>query len=120
MKENRLFFYIQKMLYKHFFFFQLKWTTLSSYAWIIDAYENLWSHQRHRRRHQNVEEPLSKRLKPNDDQTNKVCSIQARLAEHEGVCSLYLLFVDGTNTDAANQIGQYIKNQFPTYCQSLE
>jgi hypothetical protein len=49
-----------------------------------------------------------------------VCSIQARLAEHEGVCSLYLLFVDGTNTDAANQISQYIKNQFPTYCQSLE
>jgi hypothetical protein len=120
MKENRLFFYIQKMLYKDFFFFQLKWTTLSSYAWIFDAYENLWSHQRHRRRHQNDEEPSSKRLKPNEDQTNKVCSIQARLAEHEGVCSLYLLFVDGTNTDAANQISQYIKNQFPTYCQSLE
>ncbi len=85
----------------------------------MDAYENLWSHQRRRRRHQNDEQPPAKRLK-SDDQINKECSIQARLDEHEGVCSLYLLFVDGTNTDAANQIGQYIKNQFPKYCQTLE
>ncbi len=47
----------------------------------------------------------------------KECSIQARLDEQEGICTLYLLFVDGTNKDAANQIGQYIKNQFPKYCQ---
>ncbi len=102
-------------------FFQFKWTSLSPYAWIFDAYENLWSHQRRRRRHQDDEQPPSKRLKSNDDeQTNKECSIQARLDEDEGVCNLYLLFVDGTNTDAANQIGQYIKNQFPKYCQSHE
>jgi len=56
-------------------------------------------------------------LKTEDE---KQCSIQARLDEHEGVSSLYLLFVDGTNTDSPNQIGQYIKNQFPKYCQSLE
>ncbi|CAF0871415.1 unnamed protein product [Adineta steineri] len=99
----------------------LKWTSLSSFAWIFDAYENLWSHERQRRRHQNDEQPpAAKRLKSDDNQITKVCSIQARLDEHEGVCSLYLLFVDGVNTDAANQIGQYIKNQFPIYCQSLK
>ncbi|CAF3854538.1 unnamed protein product [Rotaria sp. Silwood2] len=111
--------FIKDYLEKHLFNeLNLKWTSLSSYAWIFDAYENLWSHQRQRRRHQNDEQPPSKRLKLNDDQINKLCSIQTRLDEHEGVCSLYLLFVDGTNADSANQIGQYIKNQFPKYCQS--
>ncbi|CAF1089771.1 unnamed protein product [Adineta ricciae] len=98
----------------------LKWTSLSSYAWIFDAYDNLWSHQRRRRRQHTNDEPPSKRLKSTDEPTEKVCTIQMRLDEHEGVCTLYLLFVDGTNADAANQIGQYIKNQFPTYCQSHE
>lgn len=87
------------------------------YAWIFDAYENSWSHQRRRRRCQQTDsEPSAKRLKSE----HKECSIQVRLDEHEGVCTLYLLFVDGTNTDAANQIGQYIKNQFPQYCQRLQ
>lgn len=96
----------------------MKWTSLSSYAWIFDAYENSWSNQRHRRRHQNDEQPPSKRLKLDDDQMNKVCTIQARLDEHEGVCRLYLLYIDGTNADSANQIGQYIKNQFQKFCLS--
>ncbi|CAF1903741.1 unnamed protein product [Rotaria magnacalcarata] len=107
--------YLEKNIFNEL---NLKWTSLSSFAWIFDAYENLWSHQRQRRRHQNDEQPPSKRLKSNDIQEEKLCCIQARLDEHEGVCTLYLLFVDGTNGDAANQIGQYIKNQFPKYCQS--
>ena len=99
----------------------MTWTCLSSFAWIFDAYENSWSHQRHRRRHQQTDDqPAAKRLKSDDRTLSKECSIQVRLDEHDGVCTLYLLFVDGTNTDAANQIGQYIKNQFPQYCQSLE
>ncbi|CAF0732079.1 unnamed protein product [Rotaria sordida] len=107
--------YLEKNLFNEL---NLQWTSLSAYAWTFDAYENLWSHQRQRRRHQNDEQPPSKRLKSNDDQINKLCSIQARLDEHEGICSLYFLFVDGINADSANQIGQYIKNQFPKYCQS--
>lgn len=105
--------YLEKSLFNELKF---QWTSLCAYAWLFDAYENTWSHQRRRRRHQTDEQPPSKRLKTDEKQ----CSIQARLDEHEGVCSLYLLFVDGTNTDSANQIGQYIKNQFPKYCQSLE
>lgn len=96
---------------------------------MFDAYENSWSHQRRRRRRHHQSDgdqpPPSKRLKSSttttDDQSStKECTIQVRLDEQEGVCTLYLLFVDGTNTDSANQISQYIKNQFPNYCQSLE
>lgn len=91
---------------------------------MFDAYENTWSHQRRyrRQRHQSNDDqpPAAKRLKSSDDQSSKECTIQVRLDEHEGVCTLYLLFVEGTNTDSANQISQYIKNQFPNYCQNLQ
>ncbi len=95
---------------------KLQWTSISSSAWIFDAYENSWSHQRHRRRHPNDDEPAAKRFKS----TDKICSMQVRLDEFENICTLFLLFVDGTNTDAANQIGQYIKNQFSKYCQEKQ
>lgn len=92
-------------------------TSLSSFAWIWDAYENLWSHQRRRRRGVD-DDPPAKRLKTNQNDTKKICRIQVRLDEDEGGTSLYLLFVDGTDADAANQIGQYIKNTFPLFCQT--
>lgn len=107
--------------HRSLFHFQLNSTSLSSFAWLWEAYENRWSHQRRRRRGHSVDEqttpPASKRLKSDAEPLNKLCTLQARLDEHQGVCSLYLLFVDGTDADAANQIGQYIKNQFPSYCQ---
>ena len=98
--------------------FQLHSTSLSAYAWIWDAYENLWSHQRRRRRrHQPIDDqPPAKRLKSDEDSKTKICSIQVRLDEDQGVCSLYLLYVEGNDADAANQIGQYIKNEFPLFC----
>ena len=99
---------------------------MSSYAWIWDAFEDCWSHQRRQRREkkrqqtpdEDLQPPAEKRFRSDPESKLKICRLQARLDEDQGVCQLFLLFVDGTNSDAANQIGQFIKNDIENYFQN--